>query len=273
MKQMAKNFIYYLNIWKYNIFLNVKTHSIYNINFILNIIIDLSGIITSLFFYKILYLNVSEVFKSSGWELHKIYILIITVKIINDLYAIFFSDNLNNFCRGVWDGTFDYELSKPLNIFYLVAFQTINIWSLTNLVISFGLLILVWLQYQLSIASVELILYFLSIIIAVGVRFSFSFFIIQVAIYFKRIDAFMAFFHSFFTLSQVPDIVFKAKWVRILFTYFLPVFLIGNLPLKILYSQLNWLTVSELFCFTIFLFFISYMAFKTTLRRYSSVGS
>ncbi len=270
MRLSDNNFIKYLRLYFYFNKLGLNRLKIYKTNFILDTIIDIIGIIIAIVFYKILYLQINNI---GGWKIQELYLLVISVKFVNDIYNLFFGLNINSFPNSVQTGYLDYLLTKPKNLIFLVSFLQVNLKVLSNLIVTIFLFIFVIVNYKIPLSLLNIAFYCFALIISIIVKVCFTFLISQLSFLFIKIDALFSFFNSFFSLSTFPSNIFKKKLYSFFFTYCIPVIIIGNFPVKSLLNKLHFANFIVVTGFSVILLIFSIISFKLLIKRYMSVTS
>ena len=270
MKQLISKINFYFKLYRYNLIVDIKTLKVYKTNFITDIIIDILSVLVTIIFYRILYFNITKI---EGWEIYQLYILVICVRIINDVYGLFFARNIGSIAEKIWSGNLDFDLIKPIKLLFVLTFSRLNIKYLFNIITSVIIFILIILKFSVNINFLNFIVFLFVLGIAVFVKYSFSFIISQFSFYFIRIEALSHFFNSFFALSIFPDKIYGKNFIKYFFTFIIPVLIVGNIPLKALFNQINFLNILIIFIFSIILFTLSYVGFKSIIKKYSSASS
>jgi ABC-type uncharacterized transport system permease subunit len=195
----------------------------------MDLITDLIAVLLALFFYRILYFNLG---KGLHVPLSDLYLLVISVKIVTDIYAFLFASNIRSLPRNVQYGNLDQLLIKPLNLFFLLYCCRINFKAITALLIDGALLIIFFNQFGIALHPLRIVSYFFVLLMAVAVYTAFHILIYLGSIIFVRLDAFTSLLTSFFTLSTYPKVIFSNIYLKWFFIYIVPVIVIGNFPLQ-----------------------------------------
>ncbi len=263
---MIRHFVYYLQVNR----LGWKRMMFFSKDFILDQVLDIVGLVLGLVFYRILYFQIKS---SLGIPLFDLYILVLTVKTVNDFYGLFFSSNISQLPQRVQYGTLDHLLIKPLHLHFQMFCSIMGFKALGRLLIDIVLFIIIVQQFQIHVDFLHITTYLLVLLLALLIFTSFHIILYLGAIIFIKFDAFTSLFTSFFTLSTFPGVIFAQPAIKWLFTYIIPVLIIGNFPLLALKQGMTRsVLLTACLCCAIFLT-LAYSATRFMLRYYKSATS
>jgi ABC-2 type transport system permease protein len=260
----------YLQYYLKSNLLGIKRIAYFSKSFILEIGADIINIIFALLFYQILYLNVG---KGLGIPISDLFILVLSVKLTGDLYNLFFGTGVQSLPYHIQYGTLDGLLIKPFNIFFLMYLSKLNWKCLANLIIDIFLFMILITKYAIDISLVSVLSYLAMICFATLIFTAFNILIYLGSIIFVRLDAFISLISSFFSLSTFPTAIFRNKILRWVFTYLIPVIVIGNFPLMAIRGEQKGSLFLIVIIITLLFSYLAYWGTISMLKHYKSASS
>ena len=254
----------------------------YRINFITRIITDIFWYIAQIVVFEVIFTQTNHL---AGWSLPEMRVFLGLLFIVDALWMMLFSENLENFSQKIRTGELDLILAKPVNSQFLVSIQRMNSAYLANLAMGIGWLI--WSVHHLpqdpvisdvfapALSSYSawrwvwlIITIPCSILIVYSVRFLFA----SVAVIFVQADYLTYLWFQFYKLGTRPDSLFP-RWLRYLILSAIPVAFIASVPAGIVLGRLptQWALIG--IALTIFILSVSHWFWNFALSRYSSASS
>ena len=191
--------------------------------------------------------------------------------LVDAIYMVTFSNNLDNFSETVRKGTLDLLLAKPVNSQFMVSLQRASVANLATFWMSISWL--VWSMAQLEGFSWPRALWLLVAIpagtmIFYSLRFLFS----TMAVLYTRVESVNYLWYNFYRLGLRPDTIY-VPWLKIILLTVVPVGLIASVPARLVLGLAqSWLALWLLLVACI-LTYASHLFWQATLRRYTSASS
>ncbi|MCL0329833.1 ABC-2 family transporter protein [Apilactobacillus xinyiensis] len=205
----------------------------------------------------------------NGWHQTDYLLLVTTISNIVYLYNIFFIVGHENLSNKILTGALDYDLTRPVNSYWYLVMNRIDIPSIINLAISGGFSVILIRHETLNIYSIGLYL------IAIGLGVGFIFLMNQIAISLNFwIDGFSALggiIENATNLFSRPMPIFP-QVIQIIFTFVFPILLVTNLPVMVFKNSNVILYLGYLAILEILLFIVSKLMWKYGSQHYLSAN-
>ncbi len=190
-----------------------------------------------------------------------------TYSLVNNLYAVLFSEGVSAYSENIMNGYFVYDLLLPKRVLFSTVMKTINFPPLLSTPFLIGINVCLLLSYSLSASVVAL--YILSLI-AGAFSILFLFVILYTFQLFKvRTAVLSGLVLDMLELSEKPDSVFPKK-VRDFFTFIIPAFLMSALPSRIVLGRISVFELLWVFSAPFFLYGLFRLVFWWGIRKYES---
>lgn len=201
----------------------------YRINLISWILADLSLYTATFVSYYFLTLQIN-VF--GDYSSQQMLLYISTFFLVNNLYAIFFSEAVSVFGSSILSGYFQYYLLMPRDTMVTVILKNMNIPA----AVVTPFLWLLNIQCLKINGIVGTPIYYISIVTGTLVMGLLMFSIFTLALFNIRAESLSLVIQQILTTAEKPDSVFP-KIVRNFLTYLLPIFLLSALPTRIVLNK------------------------------------
>ncbi len=240
----------------------------YRANFITNIVQALVQTIATVVGLGILFGNDQNV---GGWSHNQAIVLIGVFTVVGSLVNLFIFPNLRRIAEAVRTGSMDFALLKPIDSQFLVSSREWNIFSIPEILIGLGLIAyglvgignFSW--YSLPLAA-------LLLLAALAIVYSICFMLSTIAFWFVRVENTLELFWGFYQASQFPVSVYPA-WVRMMFTFFIPMAFITTVPSEALIGKFNLSSSATALLVAAILLVVSRWFWRFALRSYTSASS
>lgn len=245
-------------------------------NFVIEFVTTAFWFSAQIIMFDLIYRKVDEV---NGWTRYEFFAFMATGMTINALIETFFMPNCANFSELIRTGNLDFALLKPIDTQFLISFEKLELGSLSNLVLSGGLLTyaLVHLKHPIGVTQV---LMYLSLI-AVGVAFFYSLMITlaSTSIWFGRNQGLYDFWFYITIFARYPRDIYRGSWggniLFAVFSYLLPILLVVTIPAEIIVDKVlqpSWIAGVTALAAVLGLY-LSRRVFLWSLRSYRSASS
>lgn len=219
--------MFHLSWIKYGILKGLR----YRINTISWFLADLSLYASTILMYILL----SSVYDNFGnYTKPEITFYISTYFLINNIYAIFFSEASSAYENSILNGTYAYYQLTPSGVLKSLILLNFNFPAF----LSFPML-LAFNIYSLSMLSpvlLNIILYYVSILFSCGIMFFLFQSLSALVLFGLRSSSLQSVVVQFFSIAEKPDSVFHPAF-RKAFTYVIPAFMLSAVPTRLLLGR------------------------------------
>lgn len=262
--KIKKYFRLYVSFFKASFIADME----YRTNFLVRIITDIFWYIAQIMVFEIIFRHTKII---GHWDLLQTRVFLGMLFVIDAIYMIIFSENLDRFSEKVRKGDLDLLLAKPVNSQFMISLQKANTAIFGNLFMALG-----WLIFSISqLAEFNwLRLGWLIFLIPCGVMVNYCmrFMISGLAVIFTRSDNLQFLWYQFYKLGMRPDSIYFPKMRWLLLT-FLPVAFVASVPARALLDPPNFYIFAWGFLLPIVIIIISNKFWRFCLKFYSSASS
>lgn len=209
----------------------VKKGIRYRANLFSWILADLSLYASVSAVYLILFTKVDSM---GGYNFSEIGLYISTYFVINNLFAVFFSEAVSAYSDMVLNGKYLYLQMMPLGVVRTTIMLEFNFSAFvsTPFLLAVNFIFIIKCQVMYS----RLVLYYLLLVCACGVMQFLFFCIYSLLLYGIRSSSLSGAALQIFTIAEKPDTIFSEK-VRKIFTYCIPAFMLSAVETRILLGR------------------------------------
>lgn len=239
----------------------------FRLHFVLLIFMDL-------FFYLSTLATVDFIFdyvpRIGPWNREQFLFFMSFMLAIDQLHMTFISEGFWSFSFELRTGNLDFHLLRPAGTIFAVFFRHIRPGSMMLIVVPWAFMIYYGLQLELPTLSWAL----LPVLLLAGLTLLVSFEIFLTMFMFWTIEVYGINFLriQFQQLSRWPDFAYK-PWPRRIFTFILPVLLIGTPPASALMATGPWYHLIYMGIATLVLWGLINRLWHIGLRSYESASS
>lgn len=237
-------------------------------NFIVRILTDIFWYAAQIITFEVLFLHTNRI---GEWNIHQTRVFLGILFVVDAIYMIIFSDNLDRLSEKVRKGDLDLLLAKPVNSQFMVSLQRVSTAMLGNLLIAVG-----WLTYSLyqlpDFSWVRLL--WLTILLPTGVcvgyvlRFSFA----AVAVIFAKSENLQFIWYQLYKLGTRPDSIYF-PWLKTVLMTIMPIAMIASVPARVVLNPQDSWFVLWAAVLSPLLIFLSSRFWNYCLKYYSSASS
>lgn len=238
-------------------------------NFVIQIFGNFLQFTISIIFFKVLYLHVSTI---GGWDIYRTLLLLGTTQLVNELYNVFFGENIPKISRYISKGDLDFLLLKPVDTQFLISTRYINYSAIFSLIYPACVIIFSIYTGNIAVSVFQCIIYIFLLLFGFLMRYAFGFGVMVLSFWVTRIGALHSLSSEFFQQSKYPISIFKGG-MRIFFTFIIPIILIGNYPVLSITKDLRLHYPITAFILAILFFYLTRAFFKWGIKFYSSASS
>lgn len=220
------------------------------------VIADISLYLSIFLMYMMLF---SKVDNLGGYGQNEMLLYISTYFLINNMYAIFFSEATSEYAQSLIDGSYSFYQLAPISAMKTFIVSNFNFPACISspILLAFNLFFL----KQNHVLSVRLVQYYCLMAVAVFIMLL-LFASIYSLLFFKiRSSALGSVISQLLTIAEKPDSIFNDKF-RFFFTYCIPAFMISAVPTKYVLGKASIVDVSAMIaCPLVFLGIFKFMTF------------
>lgn len=258
--------LHYLRIYRQFFASNLAEATSYRAHFVLLIIMDLLFYVSTIAGVSFIFDHVEAV---GDWGRYDFLFFVSFMIAVDQLHMTLFSESFWEFSSDLRLGKLDFWLLRPAGTIFTVFFRFIRPGSFCLLPVPW--FFLGWFGSRLHFGLLEwialpvLVLFALSLLVTIEIALSMVMFwtIESIGINFLRMQ--------FQTVARWPHFVYQYFFQKV-FTFLIPVLLIGSAPVSLLYGEGYWLICIAV-CVEIFLWWGIAKTWALGLRRYESASS
>lgn len=266
----------YFEVWKRCLKNSLLRELSFRSNFIITIITRTFWFAAQLILFEIIFQNVKTI---ADWSREEYFGFMATGMIISSIIESLFMPNVANFSELIRKGNLDFILLKPIDPQFLVSTEKINLAMLSQSFLALGLLFYSVAHVDHPISPINVLLYFLLIIVGVTFFYSLMITLASTSVWLGRNQGLYDFWFYITVFSRYPREIYYgnalAEAVRVMFSFFLPILLVVTVPARLLLSKTlepSWIVFWA--PLTTFLFFLlSRRIFNWSLSKYRSASS
>lgn len=264
LQKLSKYFRLYIMLFKTSFIADLE----YRVNFATRIFVDILWYGGQIITFEVIYQHTDRI---GDWNLTQMRVFLGLVFIIDALYMIIISENLDSFSEKVRRGDLDLALAKPISSQFLLSFQKAATAMLGNLVLA-----LIWFVYSLlqlpDFSWIRLLWLFLLIPCGLSSFYCLRFVLAASAVIFARSENLQFIWYQISRLGMRPDSMY-VPWFRWVILTVLPVGMIASVPARAILEPPQWGLFAWCFVLNIVMVYLSTRFWKFALRHYSSASS
>ena len=239
-------------------------------NFLLWLVVEFAWFGLQLAFINVIYRHTENI---GDWTKWQVVMLVGASHFIQQLFQAFLLVNCAQLAELVHTGKLDFYLLFPTNSRFLISARHIDLGGFVSAASGLAIMIYAAGQLHLAITLLHVFAFAILCFAAVIIHYSIMFLMATCSFWTARAQGLLMAYYNLFSLTRVPDAAFSGA-ARTVFTLFVPLLLVANVPVKVLlgktdsFRELGLLLAMSLICF-----FVSSMVWRFALRRYSSASS
>ena len=238
-------------------------------NFAFRTAANVGWAILSMLLAGMIFGNVREV---AGWDLDRMFILIGTYVVVEQVTSVLFKPNMGKLSELVNRGELDFVLAKPISSQFLVSARYVDFEALPGVFVGLAYVLVGIARVGFQPGPADVALYLLLVVCATLSVYAVWFMTVTFAVWTGRIYNIAYLIIPVLDLARVPSDVFRG-FARPLLTFAIPIALIATLPSKALLGVLEpWMAPYQV-GLTGALLWASHRFWNYSLRRYSSASS
>jgi ABC-2 type transport system permease protein len=252
-------------------------------NFIIESISSFGWVMMNVGFYLLIFEYTDQISggtDETAWDKHQFFVFIATSMFINSIVQMFFMTNADEFSELIRTGGLDFALLKPIDTQFLISLRRIEWASIANFTVAAVLMIYALPRVtETQITFLQVVLYPIYVAAGVGILYSLTIVLAAASVWLGRNTSIYDFWFYITTFSRYPMEIYQGPiggWLRIIFTFVLPILVVVNVPARILAKPFRpeyWhLAVFAIFA-TVVSLLVSRWVFQRALMSYRSASS
>jgi len=264
MATLKKYFSLYLALFRTSFIADLE----YRVNFLTRIATDIFWYIAQILTFEVLFRHTPKI---GDWNLEQMRVFLGVMFVVDGLYMIILSENLDQFSEKVRKGDLDLLLAKPVNSQFMLSLQKASTAMIGNLMLGTA-----WFIYALvSLPQFEwLRLLWLLVLIPCGLvaLYAMRFVMASTAVIFARSENLQFIWYQIYRLGMRPDSIY-VPWFKWMILTVIPVGVIASVPSRALLEPPQWGLFAWAVVLAGILIYLSNKFWKFALKFYSSASS
>ena len=239
-------------------------------NFLLWLLVELVWFGLQLTFITVVYRHTESI---GDWTKWQVVMLVGASHFIQQLFQAFLLVNCAQLSELVHTGNLDFYLLFPTNTRFLVSARHVDLGGFVSAASGLAIMVYAAAQLHVQITLTQMIAFGGLCAVAITIHYSLMFLMATCSFWTVRAQGLVMAYYNLFSLTRVPDAAFSGV-ARAVFTLFIPLLLVANVPVKVLLGKAGNVTgVGALLATSVLCFAASSQLWRAALRRYSSASS
>lgn len=258
----------HLNVLRACVASSVQLDLEYRASFLVNTVNTLLGIGAGI---AIIYALFQRGTALGGWSFSEVVTLFGAFTIADAVVDIVLRPSLGKVPDYVEQGSMDYMLLKPVNLQFLVSLRHWNMWSLPNL--AFGIAIALYgMASSDALTPGKLLLFAVMMGSGLVVIYALWASLSLTAFWFVRVGNAHLILYAMLGAGRFPITAYPA-WLRLIFTFVVPVAFVTTVPAAAAVGRLDWITAAASLAAAAGSLAVSAVAWRLAARSYTSASS
>lgn len=257
----------YWRLWRSFLRASILADTEYRLNIVLRVVSESVWYVAQLSMFEVLYTHTEQI---NGWSVHAMRVFQGSLFLVDTLYILLFSENLDSLNGVVRKGDLDLYLVKPINAQFMVSMRRVAVSYLPNLVMVGGYL--TWAIGRLpgGVTGASLAAYAVAIVSGALSYYAMRFMFGTLVILLQDAGNVQFLWHQLFRLATRPDSLYP-RALRYVLLSVVPVAFIASVPARALTEGpvIALWTVPV----TALLLWVSGLFWRMALRKYASASS
>jgi ABC-2 type transport system permease protein len=241
-------------------------------NFLLWMVVEFLWFVGQIIFLEVLYANVDSI---GGWSKWECVLLVGTHQITSQIFQAFFYVNLSELPELIRTGRLDLMLLLPVDAQFAVSTRKFGMDNIVNALVGVAIVIFSLAKLHVIPSAVQIGLFGVAVGFGVAIHYAVLFGLATVAFWIVRAQGLIYGYFNVFNIARFPNTVFPLSVFKVIFTYFIPVMIVANVPARTLARAMEqpWSGLAQLAAATLFIVAATRGFWLFALRRYSSASS
>ncbi len=241
----------------------------YRANFFVHLLESLMELGTALAGLAVIFSHTSNL---GGWHPEEVVALLGVFFLVGGAIRLMIQPSMEQLIESVHDGTLDFTLTKPVEAQFLVSVQRVDIWSLTDVLLGFGVLAAALVRLGTRVGAGQAAMFAAALAAGGIIVYSFWLILATLSFWFVRVENILVIFQSMYEAGRWPVSLFP-RWLRFMLTFLVPVAFVTTVPAQALAGRLTWQTLAGAYVLAAALLVASRAFWKLGLRRYSGASA
>ncbi|MEF3273857.1 MAG: ABC-2 family transporter protein [Chloroflexus sp.] len=241
----------------------------YRVNFFFQILESGISLLTGLIGLALVFRHTTAL---AGWTPAELLVVMGIYVLMSGVVQSVIQPNMVRLAQDIFDGKFDYILTKPVDAQLLVSIREWQVWRFTNVVL--GLLVitagLIWRQVELDLWQV--VIFIGTLFCGMLALYSFWLILTTTSFVIVQIENLINLFEGLFAAGRWPVSIYPG-WLRALLTFVVPVAFAVTVPAEALTARLSGATLALAIGVSGSLFVIARLCWRWGLSRYSGASA
>ena len=237
-------------------------------NFLIRIITDIFWYAAQITTFEVLFLHTQKI---GDWNHAQTRVFLGMLFIIDAIFMIAFSENLDRLSEKVRKGDLDLILTKPIESQFMVSLQKINTALFGNLLLG-----ILWFFFSLSqlpdFSWWRLLWLLIMIPCGVSVIYALRFCFSALAVIFAKSENVQFLWFQIYKLAARPDSIYF-PWLKFILLTIVPVGMIASVPARVLMDPQNFWFPAWALVLSPTIIYLSHRFWNFCLKYYSSASS
>ena len=258
-----------LRLWLLQIRYAATRELMFRASFFVWVAVELAWFVLQLAFIGVIYHHVDAV---AGWNRNQMIILVATNQLVIQIFTAFLMPGLSKLPELVRTGKLDFVLLKPAPPAFLVSTSHLEIGPLANGAIA-GVILAGALQgLDLHPSAPQWLAYFGLILTGLLVHYAVLMGLVSLTFWIIQAESVLLGYYTIFHVARIPREA-ATGWIRVVFTFALPLLLVANVPASTLIRGLEPSPILLLLLSALLVAVAATFFFLFGLRRYQSASS
>ena len=222
------------------------------------------------FFFQAVFMKVDRI---GHWTYSQVLLLFATFHVVDYLMSITFHRNLSfHLPQMIRSGELDARMTMPVNLLFLISFETIDLMDFLSFLPSLGFLGYVLYSLDVTFTWHQVVAYVLLVLNALVFLFSVVLIIATVSFWTTQSFGIAKIFDNILKVGRYPLDIFEG-FLKIVLIYFLPLVFIAQIPAQALLGMLTPASVLYVFGVTSAFLCFSLVFWRVGLKNYLSAST
>jgi ABC-2 type transport system permease protein len=221
-------------------------------------------------FFQAIFMKVDHI---GAWTYNQILLLFATFHIVDYLMSITFHRNLAfQLPQLIRTGQLDSRILMPVNLLFLLSFESIDFMDFVSFLPSAGFLGYVLYQFEFAFSWHQVLAYALLLINALFFLFSIVLIIATISFWTTQSQGLARIFDNVLKVGRYPLDIFEG-FLKIVLVYFLPLVFIAQIPSQALLGLLAFSSILNAVVVTFAFLVFAILLWRVGLKNYMSASS
>jgi ABC-2 type transport system permease protein len=241
----------------------------YRVNFVVQLFQSLLGLGTALGGLAVVFSHTDTL---GGWRPDELVALVGVYFLVGGAINLVIQPSMELLIESVREGTLDFTLTKPEDAQLLVSVQQVQIWSLIDIVLGFGVLIAALVQLGTHVGAWQAIAFAIALLAGGAIIYSFWLILATCSFWFVRVENILVIFQSMYEAGRWPVSLYP-QWLRWALTFVVPVAFATTVPAQALTGRLTWQTLLGAIALAGVMLVASRLFWRVGIRHYSGASA